>query len=55
MVTSTTTGATVLRMDTVQPGTYSVSVRLGPRRGGDNTFRIVAGDLDPFDIVIVGN
>src|SRR5262249_20612905 len=50
-------GGAVIRttsLDRQFPGVFSVSVRLGVRRG-DNIFSVTVGDLDPIQIDIVGN
>jgi minor extracellular serine protease Vpr len=40
--------------DRQYPGVFSVTVRLGPRRG-DNVFNIAVGDVTPVQIDITGN
>jgi hypothetical protein len=41
-------------MNRTFPGVFSVTVRLGTRKG-NNVFRIAVGNLAPVDITIVGN
>src|SRR5262249_21357413 len=48
------TVVSTVSLDRQLPGVFSVRVRLGARRGS-NVFRIEVGDLEPFDIEIVGN
>jgi hypothetical protein len=55
-VTATTGGGAVISTvsrDSLWPGMFSVTVRLGPK-AGTNVFRIAVGALAPFDISIEG-